>query len=61
MNHDELRKAVSSQVDDTRQGYCLNCDKQTLQTLALYNPDQPTSPKIWECNECLEKVEIENL
>ncbi len=59
MTHEQLKKQISDETKSQRVGYCRCCDKQTDQTLYLLNPDQIAGFNVWQCNECLENIEIE--
>lgn len=36
--------------------YCENCRQNTNQKKVLYNPDEPESGMVWQCNKCLENI-----
>jgi len=63
--HSELYKALREDVGEKRTGFCLNCNKDTIQTLQLLNPDEfeaiviPEGFRAWQCDECGELIEIE--
>lgn len=59
MNHEELRASLRSDPGEERDGYCPQCDKQTMQILELLNPDDPNGFAAWQCCECGELVEVE--
>jgi NAD-dependent SIR2 family protein deacetylase len=36
---------------------CEHCKTETLQTVELYNPDNPDEGEVWQCSVCKENTD----
>ena len=54
----EIPNNLPNEIGAQGSGYCPECQEVTQQTLELYNPDDPTGLKVWQCNLCNAQTEV---
>lgn len=55
----ELKKELQEEIGATEKGYCPHCCEETTHTLQLYDPDDTSSLRVWQCDKCNENIEFE--
>lgn len=52
-------QAIKYNAGDKSRGFCPECQDSTQQTLKPYDPDDPNSILVWECDVCHSQTEFE--